>query len=85
MRRIGDLLGQYRARGFGAAVSRAMVIEEANRWLREKVPGISGAAHARAIVGSVLVCQCASGVAASEIRIASNRLLAHLRERFPQV
>ena len=83
MQPIGALLGKYRRPDLAKAVPRALLIEEANRWLAENLPMLARQAAAKAVVGRTLCLQCDTPVVACEARLAAFRLLKHLRGRFP--
>lgn len=83
MQQIGDLLKRLETPGVGVAISRAMVLEEANRWIAERNPLVAAHARARAIIGASLTIQCTAGVVASEIRLLGPALLLHLKTSIP--
>ena len=83
MQQIGDLLKRIQKPGMGGAISRAMVLAEANRWIAERNHLLAQHVRARAIIGGSVSVQCTAGVAASEVRLLAPALLAHLRETLP--
>ncbi len=83
MQQIGDLLKRLQKPGMGTAISRAIVIAEANHWIAGRSALLSSRARARAIIGTGLTIQCTAGVVASEIRLLGPALLAHLGNAMP--
>ena len=83
MQQIGDLLKRLEKPCMGRAISRAMVIAEANHWIAGRSRLLASHARVRAIIGTGLTVQCTAGVVASEIRLLAPALLAHLRNAMP--
>ena len=67
----------------GAAVSRAALLAEADRWLAVRHPNAAARAKAQALVGHRIVVSCSGSAVASEVRILEEGLLGHLRGIFP--
>lgn len=83
MQSMAELLKRNLDPRLGKDVSRAMVLEAANAWLAAKNPALATRARVKSEVGGALVVQCASGVAAAEVRHLAAALLNELRERYP--
>lgn len=83
MQQIGDLLKRIQKPGMGGAISRAMVLAEANRWIAARSDLLARHVRARAIIGGNVTVQCTAGAAASEVRLLAPALLAHLRTTMP--
>ncbi|TAL20682.1 DUF721 domain-containing protein [Patescibacteria group bacterium] len=83
MQKLSGLLNKYSQFGIQKAVSRALVIESANRWLVQAIPKVRGWAVVKSMVGKTLIVQCRNGLIASEVKLRAPALLNHLAGEFP--
>ena len=83
MQELREILHGRNLHTLKQSVLRAMLIQEANRWILERNPLLATRARVRTQIGDILTVQCANGLVSTEIRLLEEQLLAHLHAFAP--